>query len=248
MASTSIWLTLGRRCWGRPAALEERRGGIDEKGQLYIPATAYYDLNFGISPGDRPQNLEATFIWQPPFGAGKRFAQSGVSSKVLGGWQLSGILTSVSNFPVDMTASGTSLDMPGNTQRPNRLCSSIITPKNVGYGQDWFDPSCFGGVDTVGFGNSAFYIFHGPHQVNLDAALFRNFKLTERFNLQFRAQAFNFTNTPAFSNPSGSCGSATSSTDQICNSSSFGQVRGTGNFGRPTGDSRLFEFSARLSF
>ncbi len=223
-------------------------GGMDEKGQLQIPATAYYGLNYGISPGDRPQNFEAMFVWQPPFGAGKHFATSGISSKLLGGWQLSGILTSVSNFPVMMSASGSSLNMPGNTQRPDRLCNSIGTPKAVGYGQNWFDPSCFSGVNTVSFGNSAFYVFHGPHQFDLDAGLFRNFKLTERFNLQFRAQSFNFTNTPAFSNPNGSCGSIPSGQTSGCSGSSFGQVRGTGNFGRPTGDSRLFEFSARLSF
>lgn len=223
-------------------------GGMDQKGQLYIPATAYYGLNYGISPGDRPQNLEATFVWQPPLGAGKSFATSGISSKILGGWQLSSILTSVSNFPVEMTADGGTLNMPGNTQRPDRLCSSVGTPKAVGYGQNWFDTSCFSGVNTARFGNSAFYIFHGPHQFNLDAGLFRNFKLTERFNLQFRAQAFNFTNTPAFSDPNGSCGTIPSGANSGCHGSSFGQVRGTANFARPTGDSRLFEFNARLSF
>jgi hypothetical protein len=223
-------------------------GGMDEKGQLYIPATAYYDLNYGISPGDRPKNFEAAFVWQPPFGAGKSYATSGFSSKLLGGWQLSGLLTTVSNFPVEMTASGSSLNMPGNTQRPDRLCSSIGTPKAVGYGQNWFDTSCFSGVNTTRFGNSAFYVFHGPHQFNLDAGLFRNFKLTERFNLQFRAQAFNFTNTPSFNNPSSSCGSIPSGATSGCDSGSFGQVRGTTNFARKTGNSRLFEFSAKLSF
>lgn len=224
--------------------------GFDEKSQLYIPALAYHDLNFGLAPWDRPQNFEATFVWQPPLGAGRRFARTGAASKILGGWQLSGILTSISNTPIgDVNASGTALNMPGNTQRPDSLCSGRVPiTGEIGYGQNWFQTLCYGGVDTARFGTSAFYPFHGPHEFNLDAAIMRNFKLSERFNLQFRVQALNATNTPAFSNPSAGCGDVTSDTNPVCNSTSFGQVRGTTNFGRHTGDSRLVEFNAKLSF
>ena len=47
----------------------------------------------------------------------------------------------------------------------------------------------------------------GPGVVNMDFSLFRTFKLTERFNLQFRAEAFNLSNTPHFSNPNGNANS-----------------------------------------
>jgi len=73
---------------------------------------------------------------------------------------------------------------------------------------------------------------------NLDLALARNFRLTERFNLQFRAQAINLTNTPHFSNPTGDI-----------NSASFGRVNGLANTGRDGGvDARQFELNAKLSF
>ncbi|MGH9406161.1 MAG: TonB-dependent receptor [Terriglobia bacterium] len=223
--------------------------GNDQKSSPYIQTPAFFNLNRGLAPWDRPQNFEAVFVWQPFFGPGKRFARTGISSEILGGWQLSGIFSSFSQTPVgELNAGSSSLNASGNEQRPNRLCSNITKIEQVGYGENWFDPSCFGGVDTQNFGNSAFYIFHGPHIDNLDAALFRNFKLSERFNLQFRAQAFNATNTPAFSNPSAGCGNVTSATDPVCNSTSFGQVRGTTNFGRHGNDFRQFEFNARLSF
>jgi Carboxypeptidase regulatory-like domain/TonB dependent receptor-like, beta-barrel len=222
----------------------------DEKSNCpYIATPAFYNLNHGLAAFDRPQNFEAMFVDQPPFGPNGRWFKTGVASKVLGGWQLTGLLTTVSNTPVGrMRASGSSLNASGNQQRPDRVCSSIGTPKVVGYGQDWFDTSCFSGVDTQRIGNSAYYVFHGPHLFNMDAAVFRTFKLSERFNLQFRAQAFNVTNTPAFSNPSDNCGSIPSGSTSGCNSSSFGQVRGTTNFARHGDDFREFEFNARISF
>ncbi len=220
-------------------------GVNDEKSSASIETPKYYNLNRGLAPFDRPQNFEAELIWQPPFGAGQRFVRTGVPAKVLGGWQFSSLVSSVSGSVIGMSASGTSLNAPYDAQRPDRLCSTIITPKNIGPGEDWFDPSCFAGVDTARFGTSAFYPLHGPHQFDWDSALFRDFKLTERFNLQFRAEAFNFSNTPTFSNPSGSCDSLKNGG---CSNGGFGQVTGTTSFARHGNNFRQFEFSARLTF
>jgi hypothetical protein len=222
-------------------------GVNDEKSSACIQTPAYYGLNRGYAPFDRPHNFEATAVWQPFFGPGQRFVQTGAASKILGGWQLSGLVTSVSQTPVSFSASGSSLDMPGDSQRPDRLCGTIPITKQIGPGQPWFDPNCFTGVNTARFGTSAFYVLHGPNLFDTDMALFRNFKLTERFNLQFRAQAFNIFNHPLFGNPNGSCDSI-SSTTGFCSNGSFGTIQGTTNLGRHTGEARLFEFSARLSF
>jgi hypothetical protein len=51
------------------------------------------------------------------------------------------------------------------------------------------------------FGNAGKGIIQGPNLINLDAAVMRNFQLTERFNLEFRAEAFNVANHPNFSDP-----------------------------------------------
>lgn len=225
--------------------------GFDEKSQLYIPAPAFYSLNYGLAPSDRPQNLEATFIDQLPFGADRRFVKTGIAAKILGDWQLSGILSAISGTPFELTASGTSLNASGNAQRPDRVCSNIGNPKNVGAGEQWFNPACFSGVDTQRFGTSAFYVLHGPGIFNLDAALTRSFKLSERFNLEFRAQALNSTNTPHFNNPSADCGSIPSGSTSGCNGSTFGQItssQGTTNLAREGIDPRQFEFNARLTF
>ena len=76
----------------------------------------------------------------------------------------------------------------------------------------------------------------GPGVVNLDASLFRSFSVSPRMNLQFRAEAFNLTNTPHFANPNGNV-----------NSSNFGKVLAT-QTADALGRSREFRFGLHLNF
>ena len=217
-------------------------GVSNEKGSAYIQTPSAYFLNRGLAPQDRPHNFEALFVAQPPFGAGRKWANGGIPAKILGGWQLSGTLRVVSGSVFELRAGGSSasnLNATGNTQRPDLVKSSVAISGQVGPGTTWFDTSAFATVNDLNrFGTSPFYLLHGPGLFNLDLALARNFRLTERFNLQLRAQAINFTNTPHFSNPTGDI-----------NSANFGRVNGLANTGRDGGvDARQFELNAKLSF
>lgn len=118
-----------------------------------------------------------------------------------GGWQTNGIFSAFSGLPFTVGSAGTSVNSPGNTQTADQVVSEVKIFGAVGRGASYFDPYLFAPVTDVRFGNNGRNILRGPHQVNLDAILFRNFKLTERFNMQFRAEAFNVSNTPAFNNP-----------------------------------------------
>ncbi|MGH9351972.1 MAG: hypothetical protein ACRD2G_07420, partial [Terriglobia bacterium] len=105
-------------------------GGVsNEKSHAYIEAPSFTYLNRGLAPTDRPQNFEALFIAQAPFGANRRWANTGVASKVLGGWQLSGIFTAVSGSVFQLPAGGPSSSnlnaTSGNTQRPDLVNPSI---------------------------------------------------------------------------------------------------------------------------
>ena len=217
-------------------------GVSNEKGSAYIQTPSAYFLNRGLAPQDRPHNFETLFVAQPPFGAGRKWANGGIPARILGGWQLSGILKVVSGSVFQLHAGGSSasnLNATGNDQRPDLVKSSVAISRQVGPGTTWFDTSAFATVNDLNrFGTSPFYLLHGPGLFNLDLALARNFRLTERFNLQFRAQAINFTNTPHFSNPTGDI-----------NSANFGRVNGLANTGRDGGvDARQFELNAKLSF
>ena len=77
----------------------------------------------------------------------------------------------------------------------------------------------------------------GPGVVNTDLSLFRTFKLTERFQLQFRAESFNLSNTPHFANPNSNA-----------NSSNFGKITATQSAADAIGRSREMRFGLRLGF
>jgi hypothetical protein len=77
----------------------------------------------------------------------------------------------------------------------------------------------------------------GPGVVNTDLSLFRLFRITERISLQFRAEAFNLSNTPHFANPNGNA-----------NSSNFGKITSTQSAADAVGRSREMRFGLRLGF
>ena len=100
----------------------------------------------------------------------------------------------------------------------------------------FFDTSSFVPVTDVRFGTVGRNTMRGPGVVNMDMSLYRTFKLTEKFNLQFRAECFNLSNTPHFGYP-----------DTDANSDAFGQISETDtDWG--LGRSREFRFGFRLGF
>ena len=95
-------------------------------------------------------------------------------------------------------------------------------------------------ADRIAFGTTGRNIFSGPGLFTLNLSLFKNFKITERVKLELRAETFNFTNTPQFSNPSTSLTSST-----------YGYVTGTIGSGtgvNGTGGGRALQLGLKLTF
>ena len=177
-------------------------GDLSDGGPaIYVPE--YYSLNKAILSYDLPHNFSMMGLAQLPFGKGKHWLnQGGVASAMLSGWQVNGLFVAYSGNPFSVSASTASLNTPNNTQRANQVLQNVDYPRFTGPGQSWFNPLAFAPVTNVAFGTAGFNTLRGPGTVNLDASIFRDFKVTERFNLQFRFNTFNTTNTPHFSNPS----------------------------------------------
>jgi hypothetical protein len=199
-------------------------------------APSVYHRNRALASHDTPHNFQFAFAYELPFGTGRQWATSGVSSTILGGWQLNGALSVYSGRPFTLTASGASLNMPGNQQTPDQIKEEVEILGEVGDAGTYFDTSAFARVTEVRFGNVGRNSMRGPGQRNLDLSLFRTFKLPRTVDLQFRLEAFNVTNTPHFNNPNGNV-----------NSSNFGKILST-DANWAMGRSRQFRFGFRVSF
>ncbi len=151
-----------------------------------------------------PQIFQMAYVYELPFGKGKALANDGgIATKILGGWQTSGIFSAVSGQPFSLTASGASLNAHAQQQTPNQV-GSVKKLGGIGTGNPYYDPSAFTDVITPAtYGNVGRNTLLGPGSVNLDFSLFRTVNITERFNMQFRLDAANLFNSPHFLNPSG---------------------------------------------
>ena len=96
----------------------------------------------------------------------------------------------------------------GTTARPNRTLNGALPSSERGP-QDWFDQAAFPTPASYVFGDSGRNILNGPGFHNIDLGLSRYISLTERWNLEFRAEAFNLFNTPELGLPNATLGVAT---------------------------------------
>ncbi len=167
--------------------------------------------NYARNDFDRTHTFVQSYIYDLPFGHGKRWLNSGIAAKTIGGWRVNGILTLMTGTPLTITASGAGLNTPSNTQTADQVASvQILHGVNTiaNGGGEWFSRSSFANPVGAKFGSAGRNSFSGPGFFNLDASLFKTVKLTERFNLEIRGEAFSITNTPQFSNPGTTLGNA----------------------------------------
>ncbi len=152
--------------------------------------------------------FNANVVYELPFGPGKAFLnQPGVSRTILGSWSLSSIFVARTGFPVNITASTTGPDGNTNDQRPNLVSGQpLYLP-----GGD-FNPAAFTPAPGE-FGDVSRNFLRGPGVWQMDLGLSKRIPVTEQFQVQFRAEAFNIFNRAMFGNPDGLVGA-----------SDFGQV------------------------
>jgi hypothetical protein len=203
----------------------------------------FYDpANFARSRAlagfDRTHNFRLAWVADLPFGKGQPWAQNGIGSKLLGGWQVNGIFSAYSGTPFTVTASSASLNAPGETQTADQINPSVAKLGGIGANAPYYDPTAFAPVTAVRYGTTGRNILRGPGVVNMDLSVFRNFRFRDRYGLQFRAESYNFTNTPHFNNPN-------------ANVSAGGFLTITSALSRANnvdGGERQFRFALKLSF
>ena len=169
----------------------------------------------GRSNFDVPHRFVASYSYDLPFGRGKaHLANAGWATTLLSGWQTFGIVTVQSGRPftvallpdIDNSGTGRSILGFGANDRPN-----VVGDPNSGSRttDHWFNTAAFSFPPRGTFGNAGRNILDGPGYRNVNASLVKNTQLTERLNLQFRAEVFNLFNHPNFDLPDNFVGSPT---------------------------------------
>jgi hypothetical protein len=213
--------------------------GSEEGGS---PAFYLDNLYKGACNFDVPHNFVTSYIWELPFGNGRRWLAHTprVVNFLVGGWQWQGINTFQSGTPYSATIS---------TDRANTAVSqnpdAIAPPVVLGNPTCWFfvsaNPACKAllpnQTDTFvlpaqyTYGNAGRNILRNGRLVQFDTSLFKTFRVTEKKAFEFRAQVYNLANTPSFNTPNTNTNLATG-----------GQVTSTRN------QPRLYEFGLKFSF
>jgi hypothetical protein len=204
-------------------------------GESYIIQNAYNPRgDYGPSEFDVRHRFVLSGFYQLPFKA----------NRLVAGWEVGTVVQAQTGNPLNPTMSinpGVSL-----TVRPN-VTGSI---KTTGDPADWFGPSTLfasefsspcavGTTGTCHPGNLSRNAVTGPSFVNTDFSVIKNTKVTERMNVQFRGELFDFFNHPNFGNP-GLTFTPTSTTFGVINNTRFP----TGDFG----SARQIQFSLKVQF
>src|SRR5262245_34914020 len=199
-------------------------GDVMDSGGRSVNALPQDSYNMRAERGllgfDRPHNLVINYIYELPFFKQRHDALG----RILGGWEISGI-TTVSSGPA--ASPGISTDRNGLATRPNLVGTRIEGPKTV---EKWFDTAAFAEPAPGFFGNAGRNIIREPGTHKWDMSFFKNNRITERVNLQFRAEFFNIFNHSNFNGINTAIGSG-----------AFGQVTSAR-------DPRILQFGLKLGF
>lgn len=171
------------------------------RAELSQPWPMNIRLNHGRSDWDTPHRAVGSFVWDLPW----KGTPGGRFSRLLGGWQLTGIFTLQSGRPYTIypgvatsysgtggeragSVAGVSSDLSGSRSRSEKLLA-------------WFNTAAFTTPAAGSWGNSGRNILSSPGTFNIDSGLMKNFRFLERHNIEFRAEAFGVLNNPAFGTP-----------------------------------------------
>lgn len=224
---------------------------VDYYGSGNRRSLDHYNLKLekSISGLDQTHNLKVNYIYELPFGKGKRWLSAGVGAALLGGWRLSGTHQYASGLPLAFTNSNSYLIFNGDRGGIyiNQGYDGWIVPHD---NPDWrgadryFQPRSFFGQQPANLlPNSTRYNpkIRQPWIVNENFSLAKSFAFTEKVKLDFRVEAFNAFNRVRF-NPGAANAGATTPAPINIDDPNFGKVTSTLN------DPRRLQFGLKLYF
>lgn len=162
----------------------------------------------GLCAQDVRHRFTFSYVYQLPFGRDKRFGSqfNGFEQGVMGGWELSGVVTSSTGQPLTAVMSGDNANVGYGASYPNRVGNPNSGPHTVTHA---FNTSAFVAAPAGTFGNARRNTVIGRGVNDVDIAALKNFAITEKVRLQFRGELFDLFNHPNFYPPGMTLGTAT---------------------------------------
>jgi hypothetical protein len=210
--------------------------------------------NYAPSGYDRTHEFSAGWNYEIPVGKGHKLdIQNKAADFLVGGWKLSGIFVAYSGTPFTVSGSTASLQATGNNQTADQI-GPVKKLDGKGPQTPFYDPNSF--IDPlISFNRTGVYRFgsmgrndlYGPGYWQLSPAIYKNFKIKERVNAEFRAESTNLTNTPIWGNPSGTSANVRRNADGSINTGVADPLQ---NFMCITSATagRQFRFGLRIAF
>lgn len=183
-------------------------------------------VEYGNSELDVRDRFAMMLTYRLPFGDHLH----GISAIAAKGWQFNAIDVWETGQPFTVANSSSRTNTGVGTDRPNQLRAPHVVTKTL---SRWFDTTAFAAQPLGTLGTTSRNSVYGPSFRHFDTSVFKDFDLTERAKLQFRAEAFNLSNTPNFGQPGSTLGTST-----------FGVVTSLRTNALP----RQLQFALRLSF
>ncbi len=195
-------------------------------------------LNYTWSDFDRRHVLQGTYLYELPFGNGRKFA-NGIPRALdlaIGGWQLAGTLLVSSGRPFTVYSGLTTFSNVVNSTADCSGCTrdmgSLIVESGRNFWFDSADRAKFTSPAPGSTGNTGRNFFLEPKYFQTDASLSKRFRVTERIGFDLRVDARNLTNTPSFAAPTA-----------VLTSTIFGRINDSVN-----NAARRVQFSGKFSF
>lgn len=196
------------------------------------------------SDDDVRQVFNLSAVYDLPFGAGRHFLSSpGWARGAFGGWKISAIGTDQTGLPFNITIDRSNGSLPGGfaisgAERPNYVFGMPLTPAAGSTPQEWVNPAAFSTPSPGTFGNLGRNAFRARGISQVDLALVKDFAITERVRLRFRADTFNVFNRAQYGAPN-------ADVSQV----NFGVITTTiSSYATGRGTPREFQLSGKISF
>lgn len=182
-----------------------------------------------VSGFDLTHIFSASSVYELPFGRGRQIdAHNALANAIIGGWQLNGILSLDSGTPYYVTYSGDLANTGNNFVKADVVGNPTPSHRTPA---EWISPAAFSAPPEYSFGTMGRNSLRSDWNKNLDLSLFRSFSIQDRARIEFRAEAFNLTNTAVFAIP-----------NDVVNAPNLGVVTSTAN------SPRELQFALKISF